>query len=109
MTLPALDADPDADADAARLRELGYPQELARHMGLVDNVAMGIASISPVVGLYGVAVVGMAVAGPAWVWGLPVSLAGQGPLLAVFFPVGWGVPLAGGAVPWARRPMGGRR
>ena len=40
------------DRDAARLRELGYPQELARRLRLLDNAAMGFAAISPVVGLY---------------------------------------------------------
>ena len=40
--------------DAARLRELGYEQELRRGLRVFDNVAMGFAAISPVVGLYAV-------------------------------------------------------
>src|SRR5688500_14706107 len=66
-----------ADPDADRLLELGYPQELKRSLRGVDNVAMGFATISPVVGLYAVAFVGMTVAGPAWVWVMPLALAGQ--------------------------------
>ena len=62
---------PPVDPDAARLEELGYRQELARGLHLVDNAAMGFAGISPVVGLYAVALVGLTVAGPAWVWVLP--------------------------------------
>ena len=77
-------AAPPADPDAARLEELGYRQELARALHLVDNVAIGFAGISPVVGLYAVALVGLAVAGPTWVWVLPVALVGQCLLLAVY-------------------------
>ena len=39
-----------ADPDARRLRELGYEQELHRGLHIFDNVAMGFAAISPVVG-----------------------------------------------------------
>ena len=62
---------PPVDPDAARLEELGYRQELGRGLRLFDNAAIGFAGISPVVGLYAVALVGLAVAGPAWVWVLP--------------------------------------
>ena len=64
-------AAPLADPDAARLHELGYRQELARRLRVFDNAAIGFAAISPVVGLYAVVLVGMVVAGPAWVWVLP--------------------------------------
>jgi amino acid transporter len=96
-----------ADPDAARLAELGYPQELSRRLRLRDNVALGFATISPVVGLYGVALVGTIVAGPAWVWVLPVALAGQCLLLAVYAELASEFPIAGGAYQWSRRLMGG--
>jgi amino acid transporter len=95
------------DADAARLHELGYRQELERRLRAVDNVAMGFAAISPVVGLYAVVLVGMLVAGPAWVWVLPVALAGQCLLLAVYSELASEFPIAGGAYQWTRRLMGG--
>jgi amino acid transporter len=94
------------DADAARLRELGYRQELERRLRIFDNVAMGFAAISPVVGLYAVVLVGMLVAGPAWVWVLPVALAGQCLLLAVYSELASEFPIAGGAYQWTRRLMG---
>jgi amino acid transporter len=94
------------DADAARLRELGYRQELERRLHLFDNVALGFAAISPVVGLYAVALVGMLVAGPAWVWVLPVALAGQCLLLAVYAELASEFPIAGGAYQWTRRLLG---
>ena len=95
-----------ADADAARLAELGYPQELQRGLRTFGNVAMGFAAISPVVGLYAVVLVGSAVAGPAWVWVLPVALAGQCLLLAVYAELASEFPIAGGAYQWTRRLVG---
>ena len=103
MTAVAAPADPDA----ARLAELGYAQELSRRLRLRDNVALGFAAISPVVGLYGVALVGTIVAGPAWIWVLPVALAGQCLLLAVYSELASEFPVAGGAYQWSRRLMGG--
>lgn len=97
---------PPADADAARLAELGYPQELTRRLHVFDNAALGFAAISPVVGLYAVVFVGMSVAGPAWVWVLPVALAGQCLLLAVYAELASEFPIAGGAYQWSRRLLG---
>jgi amino acid transporter len=95
------------DADAARLRELGYEQELARRLRIFDNIALGFAGISPVVGLYAVVFVGTVVAGPGWVWVLPVALAGQCLLLWVYAELASDFPIAGGAYQWARRLIGG--
>ena len=100
-------AAPPLDADAARLAELGYAQELSRRLPFFDNAAMGFAAISPVVGLYAVVFVGTVVAGPAWVWVLPVALAGQCLLLAVYSELSSEFPIAGGAYQWSRRLMGG--
>jgi amino acid transporter len=90
------------------LHELGYEQELKRGMGIFDSVAMGFATISPVVGLYAVVLVGMAVAGGAWVWVLPVALAGQCLLIAVYAELAAMFPLANGAYHWSRRLVGPR-
>jgi amino acid transporter len=96
------------DADAARLRELGYEQELERGLKVLDNFALGFAGISPVVGLYAVVLVGTIVAGPAWVWVLPIALAGQCLLLAVYAELASEFPIAGGAYQWSKRLMGAR-
>jgi amino acid transporter len=97
----------EIDADAARLGELGYRQELERRLRIFDNVALGFAAISPVVGLYAVVLVGTLVAGPAWLWVLPVALAGQCLLLAVYAELASEFPIAGGAYQWTRRLIGG--
>src|SRR4051794_29290020 len=99
---------PTADGDARRVQELGYEQELKRGMGIFDSVAMGFATISPVVGLYAVVLVGMVVAGGAWLWVLPVALAGQCLLLGVYSELAAKWPLSNGAYQWSRRLIGPR-
>ncbi len=69
-------------------------------------MALGFAAISPVVGLYAVVFVGTTVAGPAWVWVLPVALAGQCLLITVYAELASQFPIAGGAYQWSRRLMG---
>ncbi len=92
--------------DEERLRELGYDQELRRGLDVLGSVAMGFATISPVVGLYAVLLVGNTVAGPAWVWVLPVCLVGQCLLIAVYAELAADFPLSGGPYQWARRLIG---
>ena len=95
------------DSETQRLRELGYPQELERRLHIFDNVAVGFAAVSPVVGLYAVVLVGTLVAGPAWVRVLPVALAGQCLLVAVYSELASEFPIAGGAYQWTKRLVGG--
>jgi amino acid transporter len=95
-----------SSTDEARLAELGYDQELKRGLSAFDTVALGFAGISPVVGLYAVVLVGTAVAGPAWIWVLPVALAGQCLLLAVYSELASEFPIAGGPYQWSRRLLG---
>lgn len=97
---------PELPDDAERLRELGYEQELRRGLGLFDNFAIGFAAISPVVALYGVAFVGLTVAGGAWLWMLPVALAGQCLLLVVYSELASEFPIANAAYQWSRRLLG---
>src|SRR3954453_23994640 len=96
-----------AEADAARLRELGYDQQLRRRMKVLDSVAVAFSTMSPVVGLYAVVLVGSLVAGPAWIWVLPVALAGQCLLLVVYSELAAEFPISGGPYQWSRRLLGG--
>src|ERR1700743_1258863 len=93
----------DEAADAARLEALGYRQELRRSLNVLGNISLGFAVVSPVVGLYAVAVVGLGIAGPAWVWALPVCLLGQSLVVCVYSELASQWPLAGGAYQWSRR------
>jgi amino acid transporter len=97
---------PPVDEDAARLRELGYEQELKRGLHAFENVAIGFAAISPVVALYAVAFVGMVLAGGAWVWVLPVALVGQCLVLVVYSELASEFPLANASYQWSRRLLG---
>ncbi len=99
---------PQLAADDARLAELGYRSQLLRGLRRFDNAAIGFATISPVVGLYSVAAVGLGVAGPAWVWALPVALLGQCLLLAVYSELASQFPIANGSYQWSRRLLGNR-
>lgn len=100
-------AGPDEEtADTARLRELGYDQELRRGLRAFENVAMGFAAISPVVALYGVVAVGLVLAGPAWVWALPIALAGQCLFLVLYSELASEFPIANATYQWSRRLVG---
>ncbi|UGY93988.1 APC family permease [Streptomyces gobiensis] len=94
------------DSDSARLKELGYKQELRRSLGVLGNISMGFAVVSPVVALYAVAMVGTVIGGPAWVWALPVVLLGQCLVVNVYSELASQWPLAGGAYQWGRRLLG---
>lgn len=97
---------PRPDEDAARLRALGYDQELKRGLRSFENVAMGFAAISPVVALYGVVGIGIGLLGPAWVWVLPVALAGQCLVLVVYSELASEYPIANATYQWSRRLLG---
>jgi amino acid transporter len=106
MTEPSPAPVTTADSDAARLRALGYQQELRRSLGILGNISMGFAVVSPVVALYAVAMVGTTVAGPAWIWALPVVLAGQYLVVNVYSELASQWPVAGGPYQWGRRLLG---
>ncbi|MBF9071252.1 APC family permease [Streptacidiphilus fuscans] len=89
--------------DSDRLEALGYRQELRRSLNVLGNISMGFAVVSPVVGLYAAAQVGMSVAGTAWVWALPLCLLGQCLVVCVYSELASQWPLAGGAYQWSRR------
>ncbi|MEY9873551.1 amino acid transporter [Streptacidiphilus sp. MAP12-33] len=92
-----------ATTDAERLEALGYRQELRRSLSVLGNISMGFAVVSPVVGLYAAAQVGMSVAGGAWIWALPICLLGQCLVVAIYSELASQWPLAGGAYQWSRR------
>jgi amino acid transporter len=103
---PLAEAPSEAREDTRRLNELGYEQELRRGLGAFDNVAVGFIAISPVVALYGVVLVAMTVAGPAWVWMLPLALVGQCLLLVLYSELASEFPIANGSYQWSRRLLG---
>jgi amino acid transporter len=99
MSAPAL-------SDEAVLEEFGYKQELQRSLSFWTNFAVGFAYISPVVGLYAIIALATYAAGPAWVWVLPIVLAGQLLVASVFAELASQFPIAGGIYQWSRRLAG---
>jgi amino acid transporter len=92
--------------DAVQLRKLGYKQTLRRGLTAFDNVVIGFATISPVVGLYAVYQIGNSLAGPLWLWVLPICLAGQCLVLHVYCELAQLFPVAGAPYQWTSRLTG---
>jgi amino acid transporter len=90
-------------SDEAVLESFGYKQELRRSLSFWTNFAVGFAFISPVVGLYAIIALATYAAGPAWVWVLPIVLAGQLLVASVFAELASQFPIAGGIYQWSRR------
>jgi amino acid transporter len=93
-------------SDEAVLESFGYKQELKRSLSFWTNFAVGFAFISPVVGLYAIIALATFAAGPAWVWALPIVLAGQLLVASVFAELASQFPIAGGIYQWSRRLVG---
>jgi len=101
----ALDAVSASD-DQRQLEAFGYRQELPRILRFWTNWAIGFAFISPVVGLYTVVALGAQTAGPAWVWTIPIVVAGQMLVALVYAHLATRWPIAGGIYQWSRRLIG---
>ena len=93
-------------SDESVLEGFGYKQELKRSLSFWTNFAVGFAFISPVVGLYAIIALATFAAGPAWVWALPIVLAGQLLVACVFAELASQFPIAGGIYQWSRRLVG---
>lgn len=97
---------PASSADEQQLAKLGYRQELPRVLRFWTSWALGFAFISPIVGLYTVVALGAQTAGPAWVWAIPVVVAGQLLVGFVYMDLARRWPVAGGIYQWSRRLVG---
>src|SRR2546430_9716212 len=64
-------------ADTEQLASFGYRQQLTRALGLWSNFSLGFTYLSPVVGVYTLFAFGLATAGPAFIWTIPLVVAGQ--------------------------------
>ena len=94
------------DEDAARLAALGYTSEFKRDMSLWANFSLGFTYLSPVVGIYSLFAISLAVGGPPMIWSLIIVGVGQFLVAQVFSEVVAQYPVAGGVYPWARRLWG---
>lgn len=99
------DLRPDA-SDEQVLARFGYRQELNRGLHLWSTFSLGVAAISPVVGIFAVMSLGLMNAGPAWVWVVPIALVFQFAVATVYAELSSQFPIAGGAYQWVRRLLG---
>jgi amino acid transporter len=95
-------------ADAAQLASFGYKQQLTRALGLWSNFSLGFTYLSPVVGVYTLFAFGLATAGPAFIWTIPVVVAGQMLVVLTFGEVASQYPIAGGIYQWCKQLLGDR-
>jgi amino acid transporter len=95
-------------ADAAQLASFGYRQQLTRALGLWSNFSLGFTYLSPVVGVYTLFAFGLATAGPAFIWTIPLVVAGQMLVVLTFGEVASNYPIAGGIYQWTKRLVGDR-
>jgi amino acid transporter len=97
-----------ADADEARVEQLGYRQELRREFGFFHAFAISFADTSLIVAFYGVFALSLGVAGPTFFWGLLVVLVGQFLVALILGEVASIWPLAGGIYQWTRQQTGAK-
>ena len=95
-------------ADAAQLASFGYRQQLTRALGLWSNFSLGFTYLSPVVGVYTLFAFGLATAGPAFIWTIPLVVAGQMLVVLTFGEVTSQYPIAGGIYQWCKQLLGDR-
>jgi amino acid transporter len=102
-------ADPravDEGADAQRLEQLGYKQELKRALNLFGNFAVAFCYISPVVGIYSLFTLGLGAGGPRYLFLLPIVVIGQMFVALVFAELGSHYPIAGALFQWGKHLLG---
>lgn len=95
-------------ADAHQLASFGYRQQLTRALGLWSNFSLGFTYLSPVVGVYTLFAFGLATAGPAMIWTIPLVVAGQMLVVLTFSEIVSQYPLAGGIYQWSKQLVGER-
>lgn len=93
-------------ADAQQLASFGYRQQLTRALGLWQNFSLGFTYLSPVVGVYTLFAFGLATAGPAFIWTIPIVVAGQMLVVLTFGEVASRYPIAGGIYQWCKQLLG---
>src|SRR5205823_3715843 len=92
--------------DDARLERLGYAPQLNRVLGFFSNFAVAFTYLSPMVGIYTLFLVGVAVGGPAYVWLTFVPLIGMLFVAPVFGELASNYPVAGALYQYSKFLVG---
>ena len=93
-------------AEVARLESLGYEPQLNRVLGHFANFAVAFTYLSPMVGIYSLFLLGVAVGGPAYVWLTFVPLIGMLFVALVFGELASHYPVAGALYQYGKFSVG---
>ena len=100
------DAASIATTDDARLEALGYKPQLNRALGFFSNFAVAFTYLSPMVGIYSLFVLGVAAAGPAYVWLTWIPVIGMLFVALVFGELASHYPVAGALYQYSKFSVG---
>jgi amino acid transporter len=92
--------------DDARLAALGYKPQLNRVLGFFSNFAVAFTYLSPIVGIYSLFVLGVAAAGPAYVWLTWIPVIGMLFVALVFGELASHYPVAGALYQYSKFSVG---
>jgi amino acid transporter len=95
----------DVERERREAQEGGAP---AREFRFSAAFALAFSDISPIVGIYSVFAISIALAGPGFFWALPLVLAGQLLVTAVFGDLVSRWPYQGSVYAWSRELIGRR-
>ena len=92
-----------AAADTRDLEGFGYKQELKRILGVYSSFAVAFSYISPSTGIFTLfAPIGLAIAGPFFIWSWPLVAIGQFIVALNFAEVSSHFPVAGSVYQWTK-------
>jgi amino acid transporter len=95
-------------SEDARLESLGYTPQLNRVLGLFSNFSVAFTYLSPMVGIYSLFVLGLGMAGPAYIWLTFIPLAGMLFVALVFGELASHYPVAGALFQYSKFSVGPR-
>src|SRR5438105_1535949 len=89
--------------DTRDLAGFGYKQELKRILGVYSSFAVAFSYISPSTGIFTLfAPIGLAIAGPFFIWSWPLVALGQFIIALNFAEVSSHFPIAGSVYQWSK-------
>ena len=95
-----------ATTEDARLESLGYKPQLNRVLGFFANFAVAFTYLSPMVGIYSLFILGVALAGPAYIWLTFIPLIGMFFVALVFGELASHYPVAGALYQYSKFSVG---
>jgi amino acid transporter len=95
-------------SEDARLESLGYKPQLNRVLGFFANFSVAFTYLSPMVGIYSLFVLGVAMAGPAYLWLTWIPVIGMLFVALVFGELASHYPVAGALYQYSKFSVGPR-